>query len=90
MKCHNLLTACQLMSVDITREMADCVKRATRDQGSSKLWFKYCTGMVTASKIKSAFHTDPAKLAHDHPWALMITRGHSGSPTALIITHGDS
>ena len=63
MEYHDLLTACESVSVDITKEMADSVEKATRDQSNSKLWFKYQAGRVTASKMKSVCHTDPAKPA---------------------------
>ena len=63
MEYQDLLTACESVSVDITKEMADSVAKATRDQSNSKLWFKYQAGRVTASKMKSVCHTDPAKPA---------------------------
>ena len=63
MEYHDLLIACESVSGDITKEMADSVEKATRDQGNSKLWFKYRAGRVTASKMKSVCHTDPAKPA---------------------------
>ena len=37
MEYHDLLTACESVSVDITKEMADSVEKATRDQSNSKL-----------------------------------------------------
>ena len=46
---HELLAKCELISVEITKEMAEKVKEATRSQSHSKLWFKYRAGRITAS-----------------------------------------
>ncbi|XP_033127658.1 uncharacterized protein LOC117125296, partial [Anneissia japonica] len=60
---HELLTRCAEMEEDIivTDEMAHNVEKMTRDQSSSKEWFTYRSGRITASRMKSACHTDPAK-----------------------------
>ena len=63
MEYHDLLTACELVSVDITEEMANSIEKATRDQSNSNLWFKYRAGRITASKMKVVCRTDAAKPA---------------------------
>ena len=40
--------------------MAKAVEQETIQQASSKLWFKFRAGRITASRMKQACHTDPA------------------------------
>ena len=61
MECQNLLKECESVSINLTEEMAECVEAATRDQSQSKLWYKYRSGRITASRMKAVCHTDPAK-----------------------------
>ena len=61
MEYHNLLKECESVSINLTEEMAECVEAATRDQSQSKLWYKYRSGRITASRMKAVCHTDPAK-----------------------------
>ena len=58
MEYHELLKACESVSLNITQEMADSVEDATRNQSRSKLWFKYRAGRITASRMKSVCRTD--------------------------------
>ena len=55
-----LLAACETMEISITCEMAQSVEKATKDQSSSRLWFKYRAGRITASRMKAVCSTDPA------------------------------
>ncbi len=41
--------------------MVKLVEKETREQFKSKLWYKYRSGRITASKMKSACRTDPAQ-----------------------------
>ena len=61
MEYHELLGACQSVSLNVTQEMADSVEVATRDQSKSKLWYKYRAGRITASRMKAVCHTDASK-----------------------------
>ena len=63
MDYDDLLTECKLVSVDITAQSADAIEKATLDQSSSKLWFKYRAGRITASRMKSVCHTNAVKPA---------------------------
>lgn len=40
--------------------MTQAVDKATRNQSSSRLWYVYQAGRVTASRMKQARQTDPA------------------------------
>ena len=57
---HDLLDVCENVSLVLTEEMAKQVELETRQQASSKLWYKYRAGRVTASNMKSVCHTDSA------------------------------
>jgi len=47
----SLLQVCESVDVKLTAEMAQCVESATRSQSNSKLWFTYCAGRMTASRM---------------------------------------
>lgn len=55
-----LLAACEEVEIVLTDEMAKLVEQETRDQSKSKLWFTYRAGRITASRMKSACHTNTA------------------------------
>ena len=57
---NELLAACETMEISITCEMAQSVEKATKDQSSSRLWFKYRAGRITVSRMKAVCSTDPA------------------------------
>ena len=40
------------------------MEEKTREQASSRLWFRMRTGRITASKFKNACHTDSARPSH--------------------------
>lgn len=63
MNYMELLNASDTTEITITAEMAVAVEKATTNQSSSKLWFKYRAGRVTASRMKAVCHTDPANPA---------------------------
>ena len=58
-----LLAQCNSITVDISSEMAAKVEQATRSQSSSKLWFKYRAGRITASRMKAVCRTNPGSQA---------------------------
>ena len=58
-----LLDTCCDIEVKVTSEMVEAIERATRDQSDSNLWFKYRSGRITASRMKSVCHSDPANPA---------------------------
>ena len=60
---HELLKACGEVEITVTKEMAAAVEKQTRQQSSSKLWFKYRAGRITASRMKAVCHTDAANPA---------------------------
>ena len=55
----DLLKLCKSQDVMLTDEMAVCVEKETRLQSDSNLWFRYCAGRVTASRMKAVCRTDP-------------------------------
>lgn len=57
---YDLLKLSNTTLVTVTAEQRKAVEIKTRDQSNSRLWFSMRTGRVTASKFKSACHTDPA------------------------------
>ena len=49
------------VEISLTVNECQAIKKATREQAQSKLWFQQRAGRITASKLKSACHTDPSK-----------------------------
>ena len=50
--------------LQVSKKQQELVEERTRDQANSRLWFRMRTGRITASKFKSACHTDPACPSH--------------------------
>ena len=50
--------------LQVTKKQQELVEEKTREQASSRLWFRMRTGRITASKLKNACHTDPACPSH--------------------------
>lgn len=55
-----LLAACKEIEITLTEQMVAAVEMETRAQSKSTLWFTYRAGRITASRMKSACHTDPS------------------------------
>ena len=47
-----LLNKCDEVEIIVTQEQAKCVEQATRTQSTNKLWFRFRSRRVTASKMK--------------------------------------
>ncbi len=58
-----LLQKCELVNIAVTEGMALNVEQSTREQHNSSLWFKFRSGRITASDMKSVCHTDAANPA---------------------------
>ena len=58
---HELLKVCESLNIEIIKEMALTVEKETMLRSSSKLWFRYRAGRVTASRIKAVCRTDASK-----------------------------
>ena len=58
MKYNELLNVCESLKVDFTKDQAIAVEKETKSQAKSKLWFKYCTGRITSSRMKAICHTN--------------------------------
>ncbi len=56
----DLLEQCETVfdSISISHKQATNIEVATRDQAKSKLWFRFRSGRVTASRLKAACHTN--------------------------------
>ena len=57
---HELLEIAGNTEVNITANQGRAAEAGTRNQANSRLWFRMRCGRITASKFKSACHTDPA------------------------------
>ena len=53
-----------VQQLQVTKKQQALVEEKTRDQANSRLWFRMRTGRITASKFKSACHTDPSCPSH--------------------------
>ncbi len=60
---HELLKKCESICVDVSQQMAVAVEKESREQYKSRVWFHYRAGRITASKMKSVCHTNPANPA---------------------------
>ena len=49
---HELLNACETISLHVTEKMTKSVEKATKSQSKSILWFKHQPGQVTASHMR--------------------------------------
>ena len=56
-----LLSACAKVTMEISPEECKAVEVETRDQAHCRLWFSLRARRITASRLKAACHTDPAK-----------------------------
>ena len=63
MDYSDLLDMCKDVEISVSEEQAKAVEAATKDQASSKLWFRFRAGRITASKMKTACCTDPKQPA---------------------------
>ena len=63
MNYGDLLKESESREVSISEEQAKLVESKTRSQSKSPLWFRMRTGRVTASRFKSASHTNPSSPA---------------------------
>jgi len=60
---NELLKKCDAIEVDVSPAQAAHVEAITRDQSSNRLWFRFRSGRITASRMKGVCHTDPCKPA---------------------------
>lgn len=51
---------CENIRLVVSQQKADTVERATKEQSKSKLWQRFRSGRVTASKMYSACHSSPS------------------------------
>ena len=63
MNYADLVAHCQGLVISVSEQQAKAVDTATRDQVSSNLWHSFRAGMITASKMESICHTDPAQIS---------------------------
>ena len=57
---HGLLLMAEKCEISITADQSRAVELCTRGQANSRVLFRMRSGRITASKFKSACHTDPA------------------------------
>ena len=53
----DLRSACDAVFITLTEEMSLAIEAATRSQAKCKLWYKYRSGRVTASRMKAVCST---------------------------------
>ena len=58
-----LVHHCQSLLISVTEVQAAAVEKCTQEQATSKMWFRFREGRITASNMKSVCHTDPAQPA---------------------------
>ena len=85
---HELLEKCELVNIVVTPTMASSVEEASREQYKSKIWFRYRSGRITASKMKSVCHIDAANpsqslIKHATP-NLFFFFFHTNRPTGVV------
>ena len=56
---NELLNKCDEVELSVTQEQSKCVEQATKTQSSNKLWFRFRSGRVTASKMKRICRSNP-------------------------------
>ncbi len=54
----DLLQVCTEVEIFVTESESLAIEKATVSQFQSKLWFKYRSGRITASRMKAVCHTD--------------------------------
>ncbi|KAJ8017633.1 hypothetical protein HOLleu_44819 [Holothuria leucospilota] len=61
MSHEELIGECKKIEVTITQGEADVIEQHTKSQADCKLWFRYRSGRVTASRMKAVCHTKISK-----------------------------
>ncbi|XP_033747952.1 uncharacterized protein LOC117332971 [Pecten maximus] len=56
----DILKYCEDINVKVSKEEAESVEKATRQQAQSKLWNRFRSGRITASRMYSVCHSSPA------------------------------
>ena len=56
---EELLQKCKDIKISLTAEQAAKIEVQTRGQATSKLWYRYRAGRITASCMRAACHTQP-------------------------------
>lgn len=55
-----ILTYCENLKIEVTPEEASAVEKATRKQSESRIWHRFRSGRITASRMYAACHSSPA------------------------------
>ena len=58
MNYAEILKLCETVKLTITSEQRKVVEQATREQASSRIWFRLRAGRITASKVHAVCHTN--------------------------------
>ena len=53
-----LLQKSKHLSFEVTPSQQAAVEKATQEQSSSRIWFRFRTGRITASKMHAVLHTN--------------------------------
>lgn len=77
-----LLDACDKILLTITEEECRAIERETKMQAQSKVWFSQRAGRITASRLKAACHTDPAKPSRSLIKTICYPEAHKFTSTA--------
>ncbi|XP_062591049.1 uncharacterized protein LOC134252559 [Saccostrea cucullata] len=57
---REIMEVCEKVQVTVTKEEADSVEKATKQQATTKLWNRFRSGRITASRMYAACHSNPA------------------------------
>jgi hypothetical protein len=77
-----LLSKCNDISISVTEEEVGNVEIATRQQSQSKLWYKFRSGRITASKMKSVCSTDSSNPSQSLIMSICYPSSHQFSSEA--------
>lgn len=82
MSFQELLILCQGAEISITADDCHNIEVETKAQASSRVWFEQRAGRITASKFKSACHTNPEKPSISLVKAICYPAAHQFSSAA--------
>ncbi|XP_060563850.1 uncharacterized protein LOC132723192 [Ruditapes philippinarum] len=82
MNYMELLSKCNDISISVTEEEVGNDEIATRQQSQSKLWYKFRSGRITASKMKSVCSTDSSNPSQSLIMSICYPSSHQFSSEA--------
>jgi len=56
-----IMKKCESVKIEVTQQETDAVESSTKTQASSKLWQRFRSGRITASRMHSVCHSSPSQ-----------------------------